>query len=222
VEEITGTVYGEAAEVQGADEGRWSNRFGRRAMVLGAAAGAAAAIGAVAASASPAGAADGNSVLLGQPNAAEATTSVSTTYGDGLMASTTQNGQNGLEGEDLSPKGGQGVRGKSTAGYGVYGISDSGVGVYAQSKSSSALEVEGRATFSRSGILKILPGTHLGTQTGVPLTATSIVLATTQEVNPACYVIGVAKNVEDGEFTIWLSANVPHGKFAYVGWFVVN
>src|SRR5580658_2191169 len=81
-------------------------RYGRRGIVLGAAtAGAGVAIGALARS-TPASAADGSTLFIGESNTAADTTSLSTTAGDGLMASTTQTGQSGVEGEDKSSGGG--------------------------------------------------------------------------------------------------------------------
>jgi hypothetical protein len=209
------------ANEQGALAAIAASRVGRRAVVLGAAASACAAIGAVAAS-SPAAAADGDGLLLGQANTAASTTSVSTTYGDGLMATTTQNGQNGVEGEDKSPKGGQGVRGSSTAGFGVYGISTDGVGVYAQSAAGPALKVEGPAVFSRSGGVTIRVGEESATVTGVDLTENSIVLLTIQKAVPGLYALGVVKDVPAKEFTIQLSNMAPEGHPAEVGWFIVN
>jgi hypothetical protein len=103
-------------------------RLGRRKMILGV---ATAGVGAsVVAGAEPASAGDGNALLVGKTNSAKATTIIKTTYGDGLMGTTTQNGQNGLEGIDDSPGGGQGVRGVSDYNVGVYGLSKVGTGVY--------------------------------------------------------------------------------------------
>ncbi|MFZ0667477.1 MAG: hypothetical protein WAM97_17115 [Acidimicrobiales bacterium] len=105
----------------GAD--RPTPRVGRRKMLLGV---AAAGVGAsVVAEAEPASATDGNPVLIGEANKAKATTSITTTKGNGLQATTSQSGQIGVEGVDTS-SGGTGVYGNSTDGNGVYGYSAAG------------------------------------------------------------------------------------------------
>jgi hypothetical protein len=89
-------------------------------MILGV---AAAGVGAsVVAGAEPAGATDGNPVLIGEANRAKATTSVTTTKGNGLEGSTKAGGQSGVQGVDTSSGGGYGVYGNSANGTGVYGI----------------------------------------------------------------------------------------------------
>src|ERR1700677_49327 len=79
-------------------------RVGRRKMILGV---AAAGVGAsVVAGAGPAGATDGNPVLLGEANTAKATTSVTTKKGIGLEGSTSAEDQSGVQGVDTSTGGG--------------------------------------------------------------------------------------------------------------------
>lgn len=107
-------------------------RVSRRGALLALGGAAAGGLGLAAGSvlgADPAAAANGNALKLGESNSASSTTSLSTTEGDGVMASTTQTGQSGVEGEDKSTKGGQGVRGTSTAGTGVQGVSTDGTAV---------------------------------------------------------------------------------------------
>lgn len=77
--------------------------------------------------ASPAGAANGDSVLFGQSNSATATTEVDTTTGDGLHGTTTADGASGVAGIDTSDGGGHGVFGDSANGIGVYGRPTTGV-----------------------------------------------------------------------------------------------
>ena len=144
MEDCTPEIAESPGEDRGEPEAGARNRYGRRALVVGAAAGAGAAISAMAGS-SPAGAADGDNLIVGQSNSAADTTSLSTTLGDGLMATTTQTGQSGVEGEDQSSGGGQGVRGSSTAGYGVYGISTDGTGVYGEAQANDQYGVYGTA-----------------------------------------------------------------------------
>ena len=107
-----------------------AERSGRRDLfkTAGAAALGATVIGLL--DAAPAGAADGNPVLLGEVNAASATTEVDTNTGDGLLGTTSANGSAGAAGSDVSTSGGYGVYGQSTNGVGVYGTrpTQSGMG----------------------------------------------------------------------------------------------
>jgi hypothetical protein len=72
-----------------------TKRLGRRALVLGAAAGGAGALASVA-GAKSASATNGNPVLLGEANSAIATTSVGTTAGNGIEGTTSASGQGGV------------------------------------------------------------------------------------------------------------------------------
>jgi hypothetical protein len=132
-------------------EGRSSRSYGRRALILGAAAGAGAAVGLVA-GAEPASAADGNPVLIGESNKAKATTKITTTKGDGLQGSTSQDAQSGVAGTDTSSGGGYGLQGFSQNGTGVVGTSTEGSGVSASltdpSNGSPALQAQTAGTGS--------------------------------------------------------------------------
>jgi hypothetical protein len=110
------------------------SRLGRRALMLSAASGAGAAVCLIA-GADPASAQD-TAVELGETNTATATTQINTSYGDGLKAQTTQNGQTGVYGIDASQTGGQGVIGSSTEGNGVVGQSTDGYGVSGSSQAN--------------------------------------------------------------------------------------
>jgi len=144
------------------EPGLWSgpvSRYGRRALMLGAAAAGAGITVGLVAGARPADAADGQAVLLGQngPNAntAASTTQINTTSGDGLQANTSGdsgshgvlgtstlgtgvqgqtegNRQSGVSGIDTSPSGGHGTYGQSKKGVGAYGetLGTGGYGVY--------------------------------------------------------------------------------------------
>jgi hypothetical protein len=131
--------------------------------MLGAAAAGAGAAVSLGAGTDKADAATGGSVILGESNTATATTEVTTTEGDGLRGSTSQTGQNGVEGNDTSGGGGgNGVRGTSELGTGVYGTitgdstgqsgvygddgstgSGGGYGVYGTSNSGTGVYGEG-------------------------------------------------------------------------------
>jgi len=119
--------------------------YGRRAVMLGA---AAAGAGAAAALAGGAGVAQagGSPVELGQSNTASNTTAVNTSKGNGLSGHTTANGGSGLTGADASPAGGFGVFGTSANGKGVFGTSSAQAGVYGQTSSAGHAGVHGTDT----------------------------------------------------------------------------
>jgi hypothetical protein len=117
-DQLTGDL--ETAASQDAEQPKPARLYGRRALVLGAAAAGAGAAVSLLAGADPAGATP-TYVELGVSNSASGTTSVTASAGDGLQGITTQTGQNGVEGEDTSSGGGQGLRGVSKYGTGVYG-----------------------------------------------------------------------------------------------------
>lgn len=115
------------------DEGQAvsSGHFGRRALMLGAAATGAG----VAASVTGGGAAEAApsrqpAVLLGKSNSAHATTQVITRAGDGLKGQTFATEHSGVVGFDTSTAtGGHGLYGHSIHGLGVLGISQHSTGV---------------------------------------------------------------------------------------------
>ncbi len=106
---------------------------------------------------------------------------------------------------------GQGVHGA----VGVLGKSDSGVGVHASSGSGMALQVTGKASFSRSGLATVRAGTKSVTVKLPGVLGTSLVLATLQQASGA---IGVAAAVPaSGSFTIHLTAAPKkNAKVAYL------
>ncbi len=115
-----------------------------------------------------------------------------------------------------------------STGVGVYGFTgDSaipapsyGVGVYARAASTAqvALQVEGKAKFSRSRRVSIgaTKTSHKVNLAGV--TAASYVLATLQTSVTGCYVRAVVPTA--GSFTIYLSKKP--GKTVWVGYMVIN
>jgi len=99
----------------------------------------------------------------------------------------------------------------------VHGITDSatGAGVVAENAAGgAALQVQGVAAFARSGLLTVAAGKSSATQTGVALTAASLVLAT------GVYVQAAVPSVTDSSFTVYLS-KAPTAT-AKVAWFIVN
>jgi hypothetical protein len=116
-------------------------------MILGV---AAAGVGAsVVAEAKPASATDGNPVLIGKANKAKATTSVTTTVGNGLEGTTSDDNDtsSGVYGYATGEYG-SGVNGYATGeeGYGVYGLAASFIGVYGESGGEVGYGVNGFAT----------------------------------------------------------------------------
>ena len=128
---------------------------------------------------------------------------------------------------------GWGVYGTTPNGIGVNGISDSGpgvqgsagalgVGVLAQNTAGGqALQVSGPSVFSRSGLVSIVSPNKSATVAGVPLTPSSLVLATVQN-SVGRWVASAVPNVPASSFTINLNKAPAVGKTATVAWFVVN
>ena len=105
-------------------------RFGRRAVLLGAAATGAGVAASLAGSGVADAAGKSGPVLLGKSNSAGATTEVTTRSGSGLVGQTHATGQSGVVGIDVSTAaGGRGVYGHSIHGAGVMGISKNSSGV---------------------------------------------------------------------------------------------
>lgn len=138
--------------------------------------------------------------------------------------------QSAVYGTDSSPSpGGYGVNGSSQFGTGVLGSTSSadGVGVAAQNPDGTALQVDGAAKFSRSGI-----ATALGTPTspllevtvtisGPDLTSKSMVFATIQGSGVTGVAIkGVAPDVGTKKFTIHFTAKLK--TTMHIAWFVVG
>jgi hypothetical protein len=145
---------------------------------------------------------------------------------------------------------GSGVVGKSQSGSGVYGVagnysgasasgavvgdSTTKAGVVGFTSAASraaaefthvagktALKVTGLSVFSRSGKVAIKDTTKAATVTGVPLTASSLILATVQN-SVGVWVASAVPNVPGSSFTINLNAAPGTGHTAQVAWFVVN
>ena len=79
----------------------------------------------------------------------------------------------------------------------------------------------GPSVFSRSGTVAIASPAKSATVTGVPLTASSLVLATVQD-KVGVSVQSAVPNVPGSSFTVNLNKAPGTGKTATVAWFVVN
>jgi hypothetical protein len=93
----------------------------------------------------------------------------------------------------------------SAAGMGVQGTSDSGIGVSAGSKTGVALDVVGKARFSRSGKASVLAGKKSVKVTLAGVTASTLVFANLATNASGRYVAAVVPAA--GSFTIYLNAN---------------
>jgi hypothetical protein len=176
-------------------------------------------------------------------NLATSSTTINTTSGIGLLASTTDTGNvAGLVGQGpIGVEGqgggiGTGVLGTTldntrpgvleenmattySAGAGVVGVAPHNIGVQAISSSGTALEVDGVATFSRSGRVTVPAGSAKVSVQNVKLSKASMILATVQQAGrPA--VRAVVPNVANNRFTIYLVKTAT--KKAIVAWFVLS
>ncbi len=154
---------------------------------------------------------------------------VSGTGSDGVYGEGTENGvhaQGGTfgvfaDGEDY----GVYSRGPN---YGVFGQASSptgiGVAAAAEAPSGTALSVEGKARFSRSGTAKVA-GTAASPKssvvvTGVALTAKSLVLMTPQKNVAGVWVRAAVPNPAKNQFTVFLNKGVSVG--FPVAWMVIE
>ena len=111
-----------------------------------------------------------------------------------------------------------GVLGDSYAGIGVKGESGSGTGVLATSTTGTALDVVGKAKFSRSGKVKMAKGATSYTKTVAGVTTSSLIFAVLQSYRSGTYVAAVVPHT--GYFNVRL--NKALSADTYVSWFVVN
>jgi hypothetical protein len=122
-------------------------------------------------------------------------------------------------GSGVDGQGYYGVYGHSVT-VGVYGWSESGTAIRAETVDGTALDVQGVASFSRSGIVTVPQGVNRVTVTGVPLSSASLILATVQQTAGAAWARAVVPDVPAGAFTIVLNKTAPTA--ILVAWFVVN
>ena len=188
--------------------------------------------------AAPAQASNGKPVLLGVLNTASATTEIEAQSSSGSAAAILAAPQSGIGVSGAGDVVGvNGVAIPGTNGDGVHGLADGhgtgvkgsagspvigqGVGVTAEHTSGgTALRVIGSAVFSRSGTLTIKAGHSAITQTGVALTAASLIFVTLQNHVPGVYVQSAVPDALKGSFTVHLSSAAPVA--TTVAWFIVN
>lgn len=125
----------------------------------------------------------------------------------GVTGITTGSGQAGVAG-----------RNDTRSGYGVSGTSAQGTGVLASSGLGTALSVQGKVSFSRSGIATIPKGTTSITVKLAGVSGSSMVLATLQQVQKGVLIAGAVPGTNS--FTIYLS-QAPTASLK-VAWFVIH
>jgi hypothetical protein len=225
-------------EPGGAEEARVTDRRGLLRKGAMAAAGAA---GAVILTSSPADAAPGDSLILGQGNAASvqqtglnSTTDASTFISENLgntgraisaqVQGATANAIEARAKSGIAVAGsaddGWGVYGRANNGIGVHGDTNSGIGVFATGSQGRALVVSGRAQFSRSGVVTVAAGADIAVVTGVSLTSDAYVLATLQQNRAGRWVINAEPIPIYAAIAIRLNATVSAA--TKVAWFVLN
>jgi hypothetical protein len=158
----------------------------------------------------------------------------------GLADIPAKTGVLGRASQDASARGvwgqsnaGIGVQGDASTGHGVYGQATTGkavrgaataaggVGVRAEAPlTGTALQVSGKAIFSRSGKVAIAAGRSYVTKTAIPLSSSSLVLAVLQTNRSGIYVRAAVVNPATSSFTIYLNTAVR--ATTYVAWFVLG
>jgi hypothetical protein len=101
---------------------------------------------------------------------------------------------------------------------GVFGYSDSGTGVYARAATGTALYVNGKANFSRSGKVAVTAGHSSVAKTLAGVTTSSLIIAVIQTYKAGYYLAAAVPAA--GKFTIYL--NKAATSTMYVAYFVVN
>jgi hypothetical protein len=130
----------------------------------------------------------------------------------------------GVYGEASHDANARGVTGKSTAGQGVRGEATTGIGVEAVATTGLALDVNGRAQFSRSGRASV-PANSKNVDVTVPggLSASANVLATLQIKRGNVTVIAARPNYPTaGKVRIYLSGVASTTASTPVAWFVLG
>jgi len=128
---------------------------------------------------------------------------------NGVFGDTGNNSASGVYGQNDGT--GFGVAGRANSGTGILGDSANGVGVLANSQNATALQVTGKAQFSRSGVATVA-GTSAAPQKSVrvslPITGKSMMTALLQKFVAGVYVVAAVPNVTGGFFTIYLNKAV--------------
>jgi hypothetical protein len=138
-----------------------------------------------------------------------------------MVAAQARTGVYGYAAQDATAVG---VRGESAAGAGLSGVATTGVGVLATATTGTALQVAGKARFSRSGKATVLMNRSYAdiTVTG-GLTSRSVVHATLQTYRTGVAIAAVRLNYPTtGKARIYLTKVASTTGSTYVGWFVAE
>lgn len=190
---------------------------------------------------------DGDPLILGQANSASTTTSLSNDGSIGLeLAGAPAIRAFGLDGSSptiFARESGETTDITSSAGAAIFGVSgadDGGIGVLASSSPTNgvALGVDGRASFTRSGTVRISFPAKSVTVAAPSGQAwgwlkppygqegpKALVLATLQTQIRGVYVAAAVPDPNKGSFTIYLNkapGTSDHPKSVDVAWFIVN
>jgi hypothetical protein len=145
--------------------------------------------------------------------------------GYGVSGSTNTMGHSypaGVYGANLGS--GPGVKGYALNGTGVYGLAGpNGVAVAAtNSGDGTALQVIGRAAFTRAGSVTITAPATTATVTPPGGLAGTLVLALLQTAAPGIWVTAAVPDASTGKITIYLNAAPSNPASVHVAWFVLN
>ena len=116
-----------------------------------------------------------------------------------------------------------GVYGTSSSAQGVYGDSNNGVGVYARSVANVALQVDGKAVFSRSGRVSILKGkTYVDVSMAAHggIASTALCFAHLTVYRTGVWVAAVRPNYPAGKMRIYLNKAIT--ATTYISWIVMG
>lgn len=221
-------------------------RYGRRALLLGAAATGAGLAADLMASGTAQAAPDSPApVLLGRFNSANSSTIVGTKRANGLTGQTHATGFSGVAGIDFSTTNkSHGVYGQTNHGFGVFGIGiGGGHGVGGQSNSSGhnavqgvdsapsggtalygasshgfALRTVGKVKMSTSGVATVPAGSRTATVRFGGMTSSCKVFATIQQPQSGVHIEGAEAGTESFTLTLSKSPSAP----LRVAWFVLE
>ena len=130
----------------------------------------------------------------------------------------------GVYGEATQDSSARGVFGKTTIGQGVRGEATSGVGVEAVATTGAALDVSGRAVFSRSGRVSVVAkATYVDVTVPGGLSGSPLVLAVLQLYRPGVWVTAARPNWPSaGVVRIYLNAVASTTVATPLAWFVLG
>ncbi len=221
-------------------------RYGRRALILGAAAASAGLAADLVAGGTAEAAPDSSPpVLLGKLSTANGSTTVSSKHANGLVGQTRTNGFSGVAGLDFNPtKHSHGIYGQTNHGIGVFGVAlgdghgvggnsnsaghnaifgvdeapSGGCALFGQSRHGLALHAEGKVKFTISGVVTMDRGQRSTKVQVSGMAPTNKVFATIQQAQSGVYIEGAEAG--KGSFTLTLSKS-PSAQL-HVAWFVLE